>query len=190
MILLLENRIKKLKTWHQNERQVRLPLFTWGARRGDFAAVPGAYLGLFTPIAEPWHEELERGQPVAPPQSRIQPADFKAGVTPSEIDRILLVGGSTAYSACHCLTGIPYWGKNRSMKVKTSITLSREVLETIDRRSGSSRSRSQFVEEAVRNYVGQLVRREADARDLEILNRRADKLNEEASDVLDYQVIR
>ncbi|RPJ52234.1 MAG: ribbon-helix-helix protein, CopG family, partial [Acidobacteria bacterium] len=73
--------------------------------------------------------------------------------------------------------------KSSYMKVKTSITLSREVLETIDRRSGSSRSRSEFVEEAVRNYVGQLVRREADARDLEILNRRADKLNEEASDV-------
>ena len=76
------------------------------------------------------------------------------------------------------------------MKVKTSITLSREVLETIDRRSGSSRSRSEFVEEAVRTYVAQLARREAEARDLEILNRRADSLDEEACDVLDYQVIR
>jgi len=76
------------------------------------------------------------------------------------------------------------------MKVKTSITLSKEVLETIDKRSGSGRSRSEFVEEAVRNYVAQLVKREAEARDLEILNRQADKLNEEASDVLDYQVIR
>jgi metal-responsive CopG/Arc/MetJ family transcriptional regulator len=76
------------------------------------------------------------------------------------------------------------------MKVKTSITLSRDVLEAIDRRSGSSRSRSAFVEEAVRSYVAQLVRREAEARDLEILNRRADILNEEASDVLDYQVVR
>ncbi len=46
------------------------------------------------------------------------------------------------------------------------------------------------MEEAVRSYVAQLDRREADARDLEILNRRADKLNDEASDVLDYQVIR
>jgi metal-responsive CopG/Arc/MetJ family transcriptional regulator len=76
------------------------------------------------------------------------------------------------------------------MKVKTSITLSRDVLEAIDKRSGSSRSRSEFVEEAVRSYVAQLVRREAEARDLEIINRRADILNEEASDVLDYQVVR
>jgi metal-responsive CopG/Arc/MetJ family transcriptional regulator len=76
------------------------------------------------------------------------------------------------------------------MKVKTSITLSRDVLEAIDKRSGSSRSRSEFVEEAVRSYVAQLVRRETEARDLEIINRRADILNEEASDVLDYQVVR
>ena len=42
----------------------------------------------------------------------------------------------------------------------------------------------------MRTYVAQLARREAEARDLEILNRRADSLNEEACDVLDYQVIR
>ncbi len=76
------------------------------------------------------------------------------------------------------------------MKVKTSITLSRDVLDTIDRRSGSSKSRSRFVEQAVRSYVAQLERSEADARDLEILDRRADTLNEEAYDVLEYQVIR
>jgi metal-responsive CopG/Arc/MetJ family transcriptional regulator len=75
------------------------------------------------------------------------------------------------------------------MKVKTSIALSREVLETIDRRSGPGKSRSQFVEEAVRSYVAQLARNEADSRDLEILNRRAEHLNREAGDVLDYQVI-
>ena len=76
------------------------------------------------------------------------------------------------------------------MKVKTSITLSRDLLETIDRRSASSKSRSRFVEQAVRCYVAQLERSEADARDLEILDRRADTLNEEACDVLEYQVIR
>ena len=75
------------------------------------------------------------------------------------------------------------------MKVKTSITLSREVLETIDRQSGSHRSRSKFIEDALRSYMAQIIRNEENTRDLQILNRRADSLNKEAADVLDYQVI-
>jgi Arc/MetJ-type ribon-helix-helix transcriptional regulator len=75
-----------------------------------------------------------------------------------------------------------------SMKVKTSITLSQDLIEAIDRRSGQFRNRSEFIEEAVRAFLGQIARAEQDARDLAILNRRADELNEEAADVLAYQV--
>lgn len=75
------------------------------------------------------------------------------------------------------------------MKVKTSITLSRDLLETIDRQAGSSRSRSEFIEDALRIYTAQIIRNEENARDLAILNRRADSLNKEACDVLAYQVI-
>jgi len=73
------------------------------------------------------------------------------------------------------------------MKVKTSITLSAELLEAIDRRAGS-KSRSEFIEEAVRAFIAQVVRDEQNARDVQIINRCADHLNREALDVLDYQV--
>ena len=75
------------------------------------------------------------------------------------------------------------------MKIKTSITLSEELLETIDQRAKQySRNRSGFIEMAVAEYIKQLIRDEVNAKDLEIINRRADLLNEEAADVLTYQV--
>jgi len=74
------------------------------------------------------------------------------------------------------------------MKVKTSITLSNEVMETIDQYMGEYRSRSEFLETAARKYIAQLVQKEADQRDFEIINRNADSLNAEALDVLSYQL--
>ena len=47
---------------------------------------------------------------------------------------------------------------------------------------------SDFIETAVWTFIGQLIRDEQNARDLEIINRRADFLNQEAADVLAYQV--
>ena len=75
------------------------------------------------------------------------------------------------------------------MKVKTSITLSQDLLEAIDQRSGRFKNRSDFIEAAVRAYITQIIRNEQNAKDLAILNSRADRLNEEAADVLTYQVI-
>jgi metal-responsive CopG/Arc/MetJ family transcriptional regulator len=74
------------------------------------------------------------------------------------------------------------------MKVKTSVTLSRQVLQLIDKHSRDFRSRSAFMEQAARSLLASLARTEADRRDLEIINRNADKLNAEAEDVLAYQV--
>lgn len=74
------------------------------------------------------------------------------------------------------------------MKVKTSITLSGDLLDEIDRRSGEFRSRSEFLETAARGYLQQLARGEREQRDLAIINRRAEALNAEAEDVLTYQV--
>ncbi|MBI5585539.1 MAG: ribbon-helix-helix protein, CopG family [Deltaproteobacteria bacterium] len=74
------------------------------------------------------------------------------------------------------------------MKVKTSITLSGELLEIIDARAKESkRNRSDFIETAVRLFIQQLLREEQNTRDLEIINRRADYLNREAADILAYQ---
>ena len=74
------------------------------------------------------------------------------------------------------------------MKVKTSITLSDEIIKAIDLYIGEYKSRSEFLETAARNFIAQLVRKEVEQRDLEIINRNADSLNAEAADVLTYQL--
>jgi len=73
------------------------------------------------------------------------------------------------------------------MKEKTSITLSPEVLAGIDRLAGSKRSRSAVIESVLRLYLRQRERARIHARDLEILNLAADRLNAEAEDVLKDQ---
>jgi len=74
------------------------------------------------------------------------------------------------------------------MKVKTSITLSKDLLRAVDKLSGRYKNRSEFIEAALRAFIAQMIRNERNAKDLEIINRRADELNEEALDVLGYQV--
>jgi metal-responsive CopG/Arc/MetJ family transcriptional regulator len=73
------------------------------------------------------------------------------------------------------------------MKMKTSITLSDDVVRAIDKLTGRSGNRSEFIETAVRTYIAQMTRQERNARDLEMINRRANRLNKEALDVLEYQ---
>ncbi len=74
------------------------------------------------------------------------------------------------------------------MKIKTSISLSADLLKAIDEYAREYNNRSEFIEEAVRVFIRQLIRRQQDARDLEIINQHADYLNREAADVLTYQV--
>ena len=74
------------------------------------------------------------------------------------------------------------------MKTKTSVTLNGGLVRGIQEHASEYRSRSQFIEAAVEHFILHLERQEADQRDLAILNRRADALNEEAQDVLAYQV--
>lgn len=74
------------------------------------------------------------------------------------------------------------------MKIKTSVTLSESVIRAIDDRIDGYGSRSGFIEAAVTAFLSQMTRAERDARDVEIINRRADALNAEALDVLSYQV--
>lgn len=74
------------------------------------------------------------------------------------------------------------------MKIKTSITLSDDLLKAIDQRCVEFRSRSEFLELAAHRFLDELARRERDTRDLGIINGRADTLNAEAEDVLGYQV--
>jgi len=74
------------------------------------------------------------------------------------------------------------------MKVKTSITLSQELLREIDTLPAPHANRSAFLETAAWAYIEQLRREEQAARDLEILNRRAYYFNAEMADTLLYQV--
>ncbi|MBI4480352.1 MAG: type II toxin-antitoxin system VapB family antitoxin [Acidobacteria bacterium] len=74
------------------------------------------------------------------------------------------------------------------MKIKTSIAVDRALSKKADKLSRRHRNRSEVVEAALRAYVARLSRQEKKARDLEVINRRADDLNQEALDVLDYQV--
>jgi len=73
------------------------------------------------------------------------------------------------------------------MKEKTSITLSREVLNGIDRIAGSKQSRSAVIEAVLAQYLRKRARAQIEARDLELLNKAADELNAEVEDVLRYQ---
>ena len=73
------------------------------------------------------------------------------------------------------------------MKEKTSITLSRDVLSGIDKLAGAKRSRSAVIENVLRIYLRKQERARMNARDLEILNRAADRFNAEMADVLKDQ---
>ncbi len=73
------------------------------------------------------------------------------------------------------------------MKNKISITLSSEVMESMAEYGTQHKNRSEFIENAVRDYVAQLAAAERDTQDRKILNKMAKRLNQEAEDVLDYQ---
>jgi metal-responsive CopG/Arc/MetJ family transcriptional regulator len=73
------------------------------------------------------------------------------------------------------------------MKAKTSVTLSEDVLRLIDQNARGEKNRSAFIEAAVRAYLEVLKRHKRDQEDLSIINRLAEKLNAEATDVLGYQ---
>ena len=70
------------------------------------------------------------------------------------------------------------------MRVKTSITLPRDLLRDIDR---AEPNRSAFLERASRAYLARLAKAARDARDAQILEAAAGRLNQEALDVLEYQ---
>lgn len=73
------------------------------------------------------------------------------------------------------------------MKLKTSVTLSEDLVRTIDRVARSGESRSQTIERVLREGLAASARRVRDRRELELINRHADQLNAEAADVLGYQ---
>ena len=81
-----------------------------------------------------------------------------------------------------------HYGANIIVKVKTSITLSVELIRQIDALAGHYGTRSALIEQAIRDFLAAQIKHTREAQDLEILNRRAEALNVEAEDALLYQV--
>ncbi len=74
------------------------------------------------------------------------------------------------------------------MKVKTTITLSEDLIQSIDAFTGGQENRSGLIEKALRDYLERQIRmKKRDLDDLAIINKKAGKLNREAEDVLSYQ---
>ena len=74
------------------------------------------------------------------------------------------------------------------MKVEAHIKLEKELLETVDTLAGGGTHRSELIEQALQVYVNSIARRDADERDVEIINQHAEELSKEALDALDYQI--
>ena len=74
------------------------------------------------------------------------------------------------------------------MKLKTSVTLAQDVLTAIEAVTREGESRSQVIERLLRESFAARERAAIDERDREIINLYANELNEDAIDVLGYQV--
>ena len=73
------------------------------------------------------------------------------------------------------------------MKVKTSVTLSPQLIEAIDQQCGAGGTRSEFLEKAAWEVIRARQRHERDERDKRIYEEFADEYNAEAEDVLYMQ---
>lgn len=74
------------------------------------------------------------------------------------------------------------------MKIKTSLTLSDDVLAAVDELAQDAGSRSAVVERALRSYLRRRARAAARTAELARLNRAVARLNPEVADVLTYQI--
>lgn len=75
------------------------------------------------------------------------------------------------------------------MKVKTSTMVDKALLEAADAIPDNHRNRSEVFESALKAYVARFKRAPQRVRDLEIINKHAEEMNGEASDVLEYQIL-
>ena len=74
------------------------------------------------------------------------------------------------------------------MKIKTSITLSDDLLFMIDEMAVEYKNRSEFIEITLRKALARMNRIQQDTRDILIINKHVDELNAELEDVLSYQI--
>jgi metal-responsive CopG/Arc/MetJ family transcriptional regulator len=73
------------------------------------------------------------------------------------------------------------------MKTKTSLTLSEDLVASIDKLAGPKVSRSAYIEQILREFVDRRAQSRKDAREVAAINRHAAQLNVEMSDALSFQ---
>lgn len=73
------------------------------------------------------------------------------------------------------------------MKVKTSLTLSEDLVAVIDKLAGPGASRSAYIEQILRDFLTARAKERREAREIAALNKRAALLNAEMQDVLSFQ---
>ena len=81
-------------------------------------------------------------------------------------------------------------GYDRAMKSKTFVSLDQEVVAADDAIARSGENQSQAIERPLQQGLAPRPRAALDERDRGIIDAHADELNEEALDVLDFQVER
>ena len=74
------------------------------------------------------------------------------------------------------------------MKSKTSLTLSEDLVASIDKLAGPKMSRSAYIEQILREFVERRAQARKGARAVAAINRHAMQLNSEMSDALTFQV--
>jgi metal-responsive CopG/Arc/MetJ family transcriptional regulator len=73
------------------------------------------------------------------------------------------------------------------MKTKTSLTLSEDLVKTLDKLAGPKVSRSAFIENILRQFVDRRIAARRDAQAVAAINKHATQLNAEMSDTLSFQ---
>jgi metal-responsive CopG/Arc/MetJ family transcriptional regulator len=73
------------------------------------------------------------------------------------------------------------------MKAKTSLTLSEDLVKSLDKLAGAKVSRSAFIENILREFVERRAVARRDAQAVAAINRHAAQLNAEMNDTLSFQ---
>ncbi len=73
------------------------------------------------------------------------------------------------------------------MKAKTSLTLSEDLVASIDKLAGAKFSRSAYVEQILREFVDRRAQARKDARETASIDRHSAQLNAEMTDALSFQ---
>jgi metal-responsive CopG/Arc/MetJ family transcriptional regulator len=73
------------------------------------------------------------------------------------------------------------------MKVRTYVTLPKDLLVMIDALAGKKHKRSEIVESALRDYIDKEKSAKLNQRDIDIINKNADSINKQVEETLEFQ---